>query len=140
MISKVNYRLNDMLIFNFFMSMWILSIPFKNAIFQGSVFFMILFFFYHLFKTKKVDILIENLKETKYLALGFLFIALSMLVSNLLNPEYLREKSWHITFMFIIRYGRTVCSFNWYHSRNHHRRCAGSRSNCGHGNCHSFVV
>jgi O-antigen ligase len=118
MISKVNYRLNDMLIFNFFMSMWILSIPFKNAIFQGSVFFMILFFFYHLFKTKKVDILIENLKETKYLALGFLFIALSMLVSNLLNPEYLREKSWHITFMFIIRYGLIFVILAYFYKLN----------------------
>lgn len=84
---------------------WILSIPFKNAFFQGSLICIISFFFYYLFKTKKFQPLIENLKETKELFIGFCFIIFAMLLSNLLNPEFLDKKSWHIIFSFIYKYG-----------------------------------
>ncbi len=84
---------------------WILSIPFKNAFFQGSLICIISFFFYYLFKTKKFQPLIENLKETKKLFIGFCFIIFAMLLSNLLNPEFLDKKSWHIIFSFIYKYG-----------------------------------
>lgn len=57
------------------------------------------------FKTKQFSTLIANLKETKYLFVGFCFIVFSMILSNLLNPEFLDKKSWHTIYMFVIRYG-----------------------------------
>ena len=98
---KVNY--NN--IFKILISIWILSIPFKNVIFQISILLIPTFFAYYLFKTKQFSTLIANLKETKYLFVGFCFIVFSMILSNLLNPEFLDKKSWHTIYMFVIRYG-----------------------------------
>ena len=98
---KVNY--NN--IFKILISIWILSIPFKNVIFQISILLIPTFFAYYIFKTKQFSILIANLKETKYLFVGFCFIVFSMILSNLLNPEFLDKKSWHTIYMFVIRYG-----------------------------------
>jgi O-antigen ligase len=95
----------DLFLFNFLLIIWILAIPFKNAIYQGSMISIILFFIYYLLKTKNIKPLIENFKQTKYLFLGFSMIILSMIISNTLNPDFINKKSWHITYMFIIRYG-----------------------------------
>jgi O-antigen ligase len=92
-------------IFKILISIWILSIPFKNVIFQISILLIPTFFAYYLFKTKQFSTLIANLKETKYLFVGFCFIVFSMILSNLLNPEFLDKKSWHTIYMFVIRYG-----------------------------------
>lgn len=95
-----------------------MSIPFKNAIFQSSVALIILFFIYSLFKHKDYFILVENLKKVKYLSIGFFLIVFSMILSNLVNPENLSEKSWHTTFMFIIRYGLIfVCLAYFYRKK-----------------------
>lgn len=99
--NKLNYNI----IFKFLIFTWIFSIPFKNSIFQASVVIISIFFFYHLFKTKNFNILVENLKETKYLFIGFCFIILTMLLSNTINPEYLDKKSWHTIFSFVYKYG-----------------------------------
>lgn len=64
-------KMNHVAIFKFLIFIWILSIPFKNAIFQVSLVLIPIFFLYHLFKTKNFNILVENLKETKYLFIGF---------------------------------------------------------------------
>ena len=95
----------ELFIFKFFFFLWIMSIPFKNAVFQFSIFSIIIFFIYHLAKTKNFSLLSENLNKTKYLTIGFSLIVLSLCFSNLLNPEYLANNSWHKTFMFVIRYG-----------------------------------
>ena len=102
-LTKDNYK--ELFIFKFFVFLWIMSIPFKNAVFQFSIFSIIIFFIYHLAKTKNFSLLFENLNKTKYLAIGFSFIILSLCISNFLNPEYLANNSWHKTFMFVIRYG-----------------------------------
>lgn len=99
--NKLNYNI----IFKFLIFTWIFSIPFKNSIFQASVVIISIFFFYHLFKTKNFNILVENLKETKYLFIGFCFIILTMLLSNTINLEYLDKKSWHTIFSFVYKYG-----------------------------------
>lgn len=101
MYNKLNYSI----ILNFLLFIWILSIPFKNAIFQISVVLISIFFLYHLFKTKKFNILIENLKETKYIFIGYCFIIFTMILSNLLNPEFLDKKSWYTIFSFVFKYG-----------------------------------
>lgn len=97
--TKDNYK--ELFVFKFFVFLWIMSIPFKNAVFQFSIFSIIIFFIYHLAKTKNFSLLFENLNKTKYLAIGFSFIILSLCISNFLNPEHLANNS----FMFVIRYG-----------------------------------
>ncbi|KAB7888576.1 O-antigen ligase family protein [Poseidonibacter ostreae] len=97
--------IEDKNIFKILVFIWIMSIPFKNAVYQISVITIIVFFLYYLIKFKNFSILFENLKNTKYLFLGFFSIILSMIISNLFNLEYLDNKSWHIIYMFVIRYG-----------------------------------
>lgn len=98
-------KMNHVAIFKFLIFIWILSIPFKNAIFQVSLVLIPIFFLYHLFKTKNFNILVENLKETKYLFIGFSFIIFIMILSNSINPEYIDKKSWHTIFSFVYKYG-----------------------------------
>jgi O-antigen ligase len=97
--------IDDKNIFKVLLFIWIMSIPFKNAIYQISVVTIIVFFIFYLIKIKNFNILIENLKSSIYLLFGFIAIILSMITSNLLSLEYLDDKSWHIIHMFIIRYG-----------------------------------
>lgn len=98
-------KINPSSIFKFLIFIWILSIPFKNAVFQISIVLISIFFLYHLLKTRSFNILFDNLKETKNLFIGFSFIIFAMILSNLLNPEFLDKKSWHTIFSFIFRYG-----------------------------------
>lgn len=102
-LTKDNNK--ELFIFKFFVFLWIMSIPFKNVIFQFSTFSIIIFFIYHIAKNKNFSLLFENLNKTKYLTIGFSLIILSLCFSNLLNHEYLADNSWHKTFMFVIRYG-----------------------------------
>ena len=94
---------------------WILAIPFKNAIYQMGVALLILYFLIELFKTRKFEILIDNLKKTKYLTIGFFLIILSMIFSNLFNLEYLDKKSWHLIFVFFLRYGLVFIILAYYY-------------------------
>ena len=57
----------ELFIFKFFVFLWIMSIPFKNAVFQFSTFSIIAFFIYHIAKNKNFSLLFENLTKTKYL-------------------------------------------------------------------------
>lgn len=102
-LTKVDNK--QLFIFKFFVFLWIMSIPFKNVIFQFSTFSIIAFFIYYLAKTKNFSLLFENLNKTKCLAIGFSLIIFSLCISNLLNHEYLTDKSWYKTFMFVIRFG-----------------------------------
>lgn len=92
-------------IFKFFLFIWIMALPFKNAVYQISVILIILYFIVHIIKTKNINILKENLKVTIPLFIGFSFIIFAMLLANLLNLEYLDKKSWNVIYMFILRYG-----------------------------------
>lgn len=98
-------KINNVTIFKSLIFIWIFSIPFKNAIFQISIVLISIFFLYYFFKTRNFNILFDNLKETKNLFIGFSFIIFAMLLSNLLNPEFLGKKSWHIIFSFVFKYG-----------------------------------
>lgn len=68
-LTKDNNK--ELFIFKFLIFLWIMSIPFKNAVFQFSIFSIIIFFIYHLAKTKNFSLLSENLNKTKYLTIGF---------------------------------------------------------------------
>lgn len=94
----------EIFIFKSLIFIWIMSIPFKNAIYQISVVLIIIFFLFHITKNKRFDILIENFKECKYLFIGFICIITTMLISNLFNLDQLGEKSWRLIYIFFIRY------------------------------------
>uniref|UniRef100_UPI004048BA5A O-antigen ligase family protein n=1 Tax=Aliarcobacter sp. TaxID=2321116 RepID=UPI004048BA5A len=94
---------------------WILSIPFKNAVYQISVVLLIVYFLVELLKTRNFEILIDNLKKIKYLSFGFFLIIFSMIFSNLLNLEHLDKKSWHLILMFFLRYGFVFVILAYYY-------------------------
>jgi O-antigen ligase len=103
------------IIFNIILLVWILSIPFKNTIYQTSVILLVIFFITDTFNSKKFDILIASLKEIKLLALSFFLIIFSMVLANLLNPEYLDQKSWLLIFKFSIRYALVFVILAYYY-------------------------
>lgn len=92
-------------VFKFFLALWIMSLPFKNAVYQISFVLLVLFFITHLVKTRNFTILVENFKQTYVLSIGFALIIFTMLLANILNLEYLDKKSWNVVYMFVLRYG-----------------------------------
>lgn len=104
-------------IFNIILLIWLLSIPFKNAVYQGSVILLVLFFIVDIFQSKRFDIFLENLKKVKLLAFSFFMIIFSMILANLLNLDYLDKKSWHLIYMFSIRYALVFCILAYYYKK-----------------------
>lgn len=111
----LNKKIEDENIFRVLVFIWIMAIPFKNAIYQISVVSIVVFFLYYIFKVKNFSILFENLKSTKYLFFGFVSIILSMVIANVFNLEYLDNKSWHIIYMFVIRYGLVFVILSYFY-------------------------
>jgi O-antigen ligase len=103
------------IIFNIFLFIWLLSIPFKNAIYQASVILLVIFFIVDIFQSRRLEVLIQNLKKTKILAASFFLLMFSMILSNMLNLEYLDKKSWHMVYMFAIRYALIFVILAYYY-------------------------
>lgn len=101
----LNFEMNEQLLFKSFLFLWIMSIPFKNVVFQISSVLMVLYFVYHVLKTKDFIVLKSNFNQTIFLFVGFTLIIFTMLLSNVINLEILDKKSWSLIFMFIYRYG-----------------------------------
>lgn len=101
----LNFEMNEQLLFKSFLFLWIMSIPFKNIVFQISSVLMVLYFVYHIFKTKEFIALKSNFNQTVFLFVGFILIIFTMLLANVSNLEILDKKSWSLIFMFIYRYG-----------------------------------
>ena len=101
--------------FNIFLFIWLLSIPFKNAVYQVSVILLAIFFVVDIFQSRRFDILIKNLREAKLLFISFFFLMFSMTLSNLLNLDYLDKKSWHMVYMFAIRYALIFIILAYYY-------------------------
>lgn len=114
----MNKEIEDKNIFKFLLFIWIMSIPFKNAVYQISVSLIVVFFTIHLFNTKRFDVLIDNFNKTKYLTIGFVSIILSMILANYLNLELLDKKSWHLIYMFVIRYGLIFVILAYFYKLN----------------------
>ena len=103
------------IIFNIFLFIWLLSIPFKNAVYQASVILLVIFFVVDIFQSRRFDLLIQNLKKTQILAASFFLLMFSMILSNLLNLDYLDKKSWHMVYMFAIRYALIFVILAYYY-------------------------
>ena len=114
-----NIILNEKNFFRTVLFIWILSIPFKNVFYQVSFSLLLVVFLIHLFRTKNLQVLILNLKEMKYLVLGFFLIVFSMIFSNLLNLEQIDTKLWNLVFMLILRYGVIFLVLGYFYKLNY---------------------
>lgn len=101
----LNNSIENKNVLKIFLVLWIMALPFKNAVYQVSFVLLVIFFITHLTKTRNFTILIENFKQTYVLSIGFALIISSMLLANALNLEYLDKKSWNVIYMFVLRYG-----------------------------------
>ena len=95
--------LNQKNIFNILLLIWVVSIPFKNVLYQGSTIFLIIFFIVYIFKNKDYDNLRILFYKYKDLFIAFSLIILSMTISNILN-DVSKTEAWHLEFSYIYRY------------------------------------
>lgn len=89
-------------IFNFIFLIWIISIPFKNSIYQASTILLILFFLIYLIKHRDFLYFKDLILRYKGILYSFLIILISMAISNIINEVNI--DSWKIQFAYIYRY------------------------------------
>jgi O-antigen ligase len=90
-------------IFNSILLIWILSIPFKNSVYQISTILIIVYFLIYVIKNKDFIYLKNIIMRFKDLFIIFLLIILSMTISNLAN-DVSKTDAWRIELSFIYRY------------------------------------
>lgn len=90
-------------IFVVILFVWILSIPFKNFLYQISTIFLIIFFLFYIIKSRDFKLILEIFIKYKDLIYIFIFIIFTMCISNILN--FREINSWEVIFKFILRYG-----------------------------------
>lgn len=104
-------------IFSVLLLVWVISIPFKNAIYQGSTIFLIIFFLVYVIKNRDY----ENLKilfyKYKDLFIAFSLIILSMTISNILN-DVSKTEAWHLEFSYIYRYAFIFIILIYFYSKD----------------------
>ena len=103
-------------VFNILLFIWCISIPFKNALYQGSTIFVIIFFIFFIIKYDDYNYLKEILYKFKDLFFAFTLIILSMTISNSIN-DVSKSDAWRIELMFIFRYGLIFIILIYFYSR-----------------------
>lgn len=104
-------------VFNILLFIWCVSIPFKNALYQGATSFIILFFIVFIIKYKDYSYLKEICYKFKDLFLAFSLIILSMTISNSIN-DVSKSDAWRIELMFIFRYGLIFIILIYFYSKD----------------------
>lgn len=89
-------------IFNFIFLLWIISIPFKNSIYQASTVLLISFFLIYLIKHRDFLYFKDLILKYKVILYSFLIILISMVISNIINDVNI--DSWKVQFTYIYRY------------------------------------
>lgn len=90
-------------IFNLIFLIWIISIPFKNAVYQVSTILLILFFLAYLIKHRDFSYFKDLILKYKTLLYSFLLILISMFISNIIN-DISNIDSWKVQLSYIYRY------------------------------------
>lgn len=111
-----NYLKRDNNIFLIILFCWVISIPFKNVIYQISVSLMILYFLFFIIKNKDYEYLKLTIRPFKYLLYSFLLILFSMIISNFCNS--VNSKAWINIVMYILRYGLVFVVLIYFYSKN----------------------
>lgn len=104
------------LLFNFILAVWIISIPFKNSIYQISNILLVIYFFSFLIYTKDFQSIKELVKKYSDLLLCFLFILSIMIISNLINN--VDTQSWKLVFYYFQRYGLILFILIYFYSKS----------------------
>lgn len=89
-------------LFNIILVLWILFLPLKNSVYQGSVVLIIIMFFYHLTSFKTYNFIKELILEYKDILTAFSLIILSMVLSSIAGINTI--ESLEETLKFFIRY------------------------------------
>lgn len=90
-------------IFNSLLFIWCLSIPFKNAVYHLSTFFIVLCFIFHIVKYKDYSYMKNIILKLKDIFYIFVLIFISMTFSNTFN-DMTGTDGWVLEFKFIGRY------------------------------------
>lgn len=90
-------------IFIFLLFLWTVSIPFKNAVYQGSTIFLIIFFLVYLIKNRDYQYFKNLFYDYKDLFISFSLIILSMSISNVIN-DLSNIDAWRLELNYIYRY------------------------------------
>lgn len=118
-MTYIKQRLEDtdwqILVFKTVLFIWVVSLPFKNAVYQISFVMLDLFFITHLLCTQNFGIIKDILYKTRFLGLAFAGILLSMVISNLLNPDFIGKKAWETSFLFVFRYGMIFIALTYFY-------------------------
>lgn len=104
-------------IFNVLLLVWVVSIPFKNAIYQGSTIFLIIFFLVYVIKNKDYNNLKILFHKYKNLFVTFSLIILSMTISNMLN-DVSKTDAWHLELSYIYRYAFIFIILIYFYSKD----------------------
>lgn len=103
--------------FNVLLLVWVISIPFKNAIYQGSTIFLIIFFLVYVIKNRDYDNLKILFYKYKDLFIAFSLIILSMTISNMLN-DVSKTDAWHLELSYIYRYAFIFIVLIYFYSKD----------------------
>ena len=114
---KLFYLITPQILLNFLLLIWILSIPFKNSIYQMSTVLIMVYFLVYLVKNRDFIYLKEIIIKYRDLIIIFLLIILSMTISNFLN-ETSKTDAWRIMFSFIYRYAFIFFILIFFYSKN----------------------
>ena len=111
--SYINFRF----VFNFFLFLWILFIPFKNAFYQASTFLLIVTFFIYIVVNKDYKYVKELIVKYKDIVFGFLLILFSMTISNLIN-DVSKTNAWYLELAYLYRYALILLVLFYFYSKH----------------------
>jgi O-antigen ligase len=114
--KKDNLYIN---IFKLMLLLWIVSIPFKNAVYQVSTVLIFLYFIVDIIVYRDFNILKVNFIKVKLLSIGFIFIIISMSIANFMNPNYLTENSWSEMYKFVARFGIIFVALSYFYTKEY---------------------
>lgn len=107
-------------IFNILLFLWVISIPFKNALFQISLVSIILFFLIYIIKNKDYNYFKMLLYKYKDLLVLSILILLCMTISNYINyiNDISNKKGWIDQINYLYRYIFIFIILIYFYSKN----------------------
>lgn len=112
-IHYINFRF----VFNLFLFLWILFIPFKNAFYQASTFLLIVTFFIYVVINKDYKYVKELIVRYKDIVFAFLLILISMTISNLIN-DVSKTNAWYLELAYLYRYALILLILFYFYSKD----------------------
>ena len=117
LLQILNKYLNFNYSFNFFLLLWVVSIPFKNIFYQSSTILLILIFVTYIIKNKDFNYIKQIILLHKDITFAFLLILASMTVSNFIN-DVSATNAWHLEFSYIYRYALILLILFYFYSKD----------------------